>query len=211
MEENINQTNPLVMETTSSSVTPQPPFGSWWRVGGLVVGALVVATGLFFAGYQYSQKQTSPPIVPANNPTPMLTSTPDETTGWKTFNSKKGYILKYPRQFFEEKRVEGFFVFLENPQNKQNIAFYVDERGEKTIPERREETSKSLDKATFSGLGLTSVNGFIVDGTVKSEFGKGTYVKGAYIDLNGQELIFGCEGQFCKSDLFDKILSTFQF
>lgn len=235
---------PVVATQPPVSPSNQSPFGSWWKVGALVVG-LLLAGSIVYAGNQYSQKQKTGALYPtptsrveicaqvitsARNPqtgeckdfgtpcdvpsgwtTVNSCSPTDSTANWKTFNSKKGYILKYPSQFFEEKRVEGFFAFLENPQNKQNIAFYIDERGEKTISERREETSKSLDKATFSELGLTGVNGFIVDGTVKSEFGKGTYVKGAYVDLNGKELIFGCEGQFCKSNLFNQILSTFRF
>lgn len=106
MEENQSEsipspTPPVVdTETLPVSQLPKPPFGSWWKIGVLVLGAVVLAGGLFFAGYQYSQKQVKLTVPPSTSPTP----TPDPTANpdliganWKTYtNTKYSYEIKYP-------------------------------------------------------------------------------------------------------------------
>lgn len=118
MEENLSQNIPP--PTPVGNVPPppvsKPPFGSWWKVGMLVVGALLTAS-LLYAASRYSQKQpsivTSPTRVPTRLPTPTPTplvslptatpSLPDETANWKTYtNSAYSFSIKYP----PDKKVE---------------------------------------------------------------------------------------------------------
>lgn len=42
--ENINQTTSSVVETDQTSLIIKPPFESWWKVGVLVVGALLAGS-----------------------------------------------------------------------------------------------------------------------------------------------------------------------
>lgn len=99
MEENLSQnitpsTEPVVVTSPS---TNQPPFGSYWKVGMLVVGLLLTGS-ITYTGYQYSQKQT--PLIPQPTPKPTViaTPTPEETDNWRIFSSKCGFALKYPPQ-----------------------------------------------------------------------------------------------------------------
>ena len=182
-----------------------------------VLGFGLLATSAY-AGYWFGTQQ----VQPVEKPTPAVSqpvSTPtpepapvleDETTDWKTLTSPKGYSIKYPKHLFLEERVAGFYILLEDSQNPTSVSFYVDDRGVKTLSER-EQIRSDLVRASVSILGLDNVDGFIIEGIMGPGYGEGTYVKTAYIDLNGRELILGCEGTFCKSELFDQILSTFRF
>lgn len=91
MEENLNQSvgqniTPPTEPVVVAPIPPanQPPFGGWRKLAGLILGTTVLAVTVFFAGYQYSQKQTAPVSKP--NPTPVVvtTPTPNPTENWKT-------------------------------------------------------------------------------------------------------------------------------
>lgn len=103
MEEDLNQN--VVPPTEPVAVTPtlltnQPPFGSWWKVGVLVVGVLL-AGSIAYAGYQYSQKQTPSVAQPTPTPVVVATPTPDLTANWKTYtDTKYGYSIKYPQGWY---------------------------------------------------------------------------------------------------------------
>lgn len=117
MEENLNSTNQAVSPQIVVAPTPvetstppeeKPPFGSWWKVGILGLGATILAVTIFFTGYQYSQKQPKPTSYPTISltPTPTLppqaitTPTPDETANWKTFlSSRCNFSIKIPPEW----------------------------------------------------------------------------------------------------------------
>lgn len=103
MEENFNQNiSPVApVEDVPTPSVNQPPLGSWWRVGILVVGVLLVGSAIFYAGYQYSQKQVRV-VYPIGIPTFLPTPTPiaDETANWKIYtNDKYNYNIKYPNNW----------------------------------------------------------------------------------------------------------------
>jgi len=111
-----------------------------------------------------------------------------------------------------EERVLGFSVFIENQTDPNSIFFSVDERGEKTLDERKEWLKDNLTDAIYTDIVTAGVRGFIVEGKVGPGYGQGLKVKSAYIDLNGKELIIGCDtNATCQSQTLDQILTTFKF
>lgn len=149
---------------------------------------------------------------PSLSPTPTSPSEGDETANWKTFSSDKGYQVKYPNRLTHEERVPGFSVFLENQTDPNSMLFYIDERGEKTLAERKEWLKDDLTDIIYTNIPTAGVRGFIVEGKVGPGYGQGLQVKNAYIDLSGKELIIGCDtNETCQTQTLDQILSTFKF
>lgn len=112
MEEDLNQNiNPSTEPVSATPVPPanQPPFGGWWKLAGLVLGAAILVIGIFYAGYQYSQKQPKPTTPLTTSPTPIL----DPTANWKTYqNTQAGISFKYPNGWIiEPYDVAGFSYF----------------------------------------------------------------------------------------------------
>lgn len=100
MEENLNQNIPPVapVEDVPTPSVNQPPFGSWWKVG--VLGAVILTGGIFFAGYQYSQKQTRPAPSPPILNSPPITSTPVVSPPSGVWQSEEYRIMvRYPANF----------------------------------------------------------------------------------------------------------------
>lgn len=160
---------------------------------------------------KHEEAITKPTSPLAQSPTPTSPSEVDETASWKTFSSEKGYQLKYPTRLTHEERVPGFFVFLENQSNPNSVLFYIDERGEKTLAERKEWQKDNLTDIVYTDI-PTVVQGFIVEGKLGLGYGQGMKAKSAYIDLNGRELIIGCDtNDTCQSQILNQVLSTFKF
>lgn len=143
--------------------------------------------------------------------TPTTTASSGDTVSWKTFRSKKGYTIKYPESLTYEERTPGLFVFPEDVSVPTSQWFYIDERGMKTIQERRQEHIADLTNVTFTDLFLSGTTGYKVSGRIKSGYGEGLFIGGnAYLDLNGRELIIGCDTNQVCTGLLDTVLSTFQ-
>lgn len=71
-------------------------MNNWLKIIFLSLFTLVVASGIFYAGYRSGLQQATTPL-PAT-PTPLLpTPTPDPTAGWKTYtNTEYKYSMKIP-------------------------------------------------------------------------------------------------------------------
>lgn len=104
MEENQAENISLPAQDPEPATARDNVFsGNWWKIGFLVVG-LLLAGSIFYAGYQFSKKQTIPV---ATYPTPSPISSPvvqvspspttDETANWKTYTDNGGkFSIKYP-------------------------------------------------------------------------------------------------------------------
>ena len=161
---------------------------------------------------KHEKTVTQSASLPATLPTHTPSSEINETADWKTFSSDKGYQVRYPNNLTPKERVPGFFVFLENKTNPNSVLFYIDERGKKTLAERKKWQKDNLTDATYTNISVPGVQGFIVEGKVGLGLGHGLQVKNAYIDLDGKELIIGCDtNETCRSRILDQILSTFKF
>lgn len=181
MEENLSPTNQAVSPQTVVAPAPvetstlpeaKPPSGSWWKMGVLVVGALVMATGLFYAGYQYSQKQPKPTVYPTVFPTsqptlsPTQTSTtltPDETANWKTFlSSRCSFSIKIPPEW-NAKNTE-LLLGTDNPNHNYGcISILAPDY--KTVGETMEGLglfiSRTIPGAKFKSVVINSVDDYI--------------------------------------------------
>lgn len=146
------------------------------------------------------------------SPSPAPSPTTELTADWDTFVSFKGYQVKFPKVHRYEERAPGFYVFLEMYTDPIVQTFFIDERGEKTLAERKGWLVENLTNIQYVEIPVLEAQGFIVEGIVKQDFGQGLKVKGAYIDLNGKELIIGCDtNETCQEKVLDQILSTFKF
>lgn len=111
MEENISQNIPPAPPAIPTPLVTKPPFGSWWKVGVLVVGILLAAS-ILYASVKYSQKQSplvsSPTVTPTPFPTPpspppttQITPFPSgETANWEIYTSNEGnFSIQYPPDY----------------------------------------------------------------------------------------------------------------
>lgn len=64
----------------------------------LIVVFVLLGGGLFYAGYQYSQKQTLPIAQPTSTPVAVITPTPDPTANWKIY-SYPLFSLRLPSEW----------------------------------------------------------------------------------------------------------------
>ncbi|MBI4100617.1 hypothetical protein HY439_02645 [Candidatus Microgenomates bacterium] len=101
------------------------PFRKFWMTGFLVIGALL-ATSIFYAGWQYSQKQAfkGPSPFPILAPEPSITQSADPTTNnWKTYISSCSFSVKYPQEWNAQKYFiqdsNDSCVFITAPDYKQ--------------------------------------------------------------------------------------------
>lgn len=195
-------------ETQKGSPKPPPAFLL------IIILVAIGLGGVLLGKYLYGPK--APQIVTNVPPTPRVealtpTPTPDVMENWKTYTSKKGYTIKYPSQLNLKENDEGFFTFSEQPDDDlESLSFYIDERGEKTIAERKQYALVEFVDPVFKDV--DKLNGFTVEGKLGPGFGEGLYVKSAYIDLRGKELILGCDtNKICQERILDQILSTFRF
>lgn len=211
---------PSVAEETQPPPVSKVPFGSWWKVGVLVVGVLL-AVSIFYAGYQYSQKQTSLVAYPTGVPTPTPT---DETANWKTYTNPDGfYTLKYPvTLIYREKNISNSTCKTELILANKDIGFIEKYQGDIVIdvcPMAKE----FFPRAAFGnivGNGTQSITvggkqGYMKVGEVTSEkLGSKFKVKRLVFYENNMEYAFDLRyipGNPNIDFVFDQILSTFQF
>jgi hypothetical protein len=78
-----------------------------------------------------------------------------------------------------------------------------------TLEQKRAEIEAGeLVDPVFTELTDLAVRGFIVEGTMGPGYAEGQEVKQAYLEVNGQVIIFGCQGEYCASEVVDQVLST---
>ncbi len=141
----------------------------------------------------------------------VVTATPNpQTEGWAGMISPEGYEIQYPGDFTLEERAQGFYVLIPpDAQSPMHFAYAIDERPEMTLEQKRAEIEAGeLVDPVFTELTGLAVSGFIVEGTVGPGYGEGREVKQAYLGVNDHMIIFTCQGEYCASELFDRVLST---
>jgi hypothetical protein len=181
---------------------------------GVEILVTVAVLALLAGGYWLWQSKTA---VPGQLPTPTTApsgpdSPIDTTTNWKVFTSRKGYSTRYPGNLIYEERPSGFYVFLKSADKPMGSLFYIDERGTKTLSERKQWINENFTDPVYKELSIEGIEGFTVEGELVEGYGEGLYVKNAYIDLEGKELIIGCDtDRTCRSEALDQVLSDFQF
>jgi len=152
-----------------------------------------------------NQRFTQPVAMVSTQPTP------DATANWKIF-TEEGYSFKYPANSTYEERVAGFFAFLENPEQKANILFSVDQRDSgKSLPTYKTEEEKNLVSLSISDISNNNIQGFISEGDIGPGFAQGSHVKSAYIDLGEKVIVISCgSNKLCQDSILEGILTSFQ-
>ena len=68
-----------------------------------IVFVVIIAGGAYYLGKSGGTKQSPAPVVTSQTPQPSPTSTVEEVSTWKIYNSKKyGYSFKYPTEWSSE-------------------------------------------------------------------------------------------------------------
>jgi hypothetical protein len=172
---------------------------------------ILIAAVLILCGC--SQPATPTALPPTAEPVVILvTPTPDpQFEGWAGLISPLGYEMLFPGNFTVEEREDGLYV-LQPPdvQNPLRFAYAIDERGSATLAEQRAEAEASLIEPVFTELVGLEVEGFIVEGTVGPGYAEGQEIKQAYLSLGGRAVAFTCQTDYCRSDLYAQVLSTFR-
>jgi len=109
-------------QSTVESLVAKPCCSKCWKLGGLVVGLLIVV-GLFANAYlMFSKKNTS---VETSNTSVITTPTLDSTAGWKTYQDEI-VSFKYPSSFTQEPiliRGSGYTQEFSQKKNGYTITF----------------------------------------------------------------------------------------
>jgi hypothetical protein len=136
----------------------KPCCSKCWKLGGLVIGLLIVI-GLFLNAYLiFSKKETitKTPDATITGATP----TPDPTIGWKTYtNTKLGYEIKYPNDFFIKTKgtANDPFTYISNyPEfDKKETALFISIR---RLGETDRFTSSESKIKALSGIGYSELS-----------------------------------------------------
>ncbi len=222
MEENTNSSsNPSSIPPQPSTSPPSPPKKSkliYLLVGFIILFILTVSS---VAGvYIYKASRVKPTPTPlAQTPTPTV----DPTASWKTYKSPNGFSLNYPTAWEENKDAiqmgnphaeitlvkspaskvsTGLLVSLFDNPNGQSLQGFINFH--KTVG-----VYPNLDASHYvknsSSLGISGE--WLIDRNAP-----GAQAYHSVLIASGKNVIaIDCPTALCNDQLFDQILSTFQF
>jgi hypothetical protein len=217
------------MENTEQQITPKnthasfqspsehtaPPRKKFPLIPILLGAFLFLLLGC--GGYVLFAKKTRPigKAIAQVSPTAFQPSPKtDPTANWKIYrNSKYGYILKYPSNFFVEEshdpmgdidtteisniETKKFNSGVKDPDDSDVFLMFITNpwQGNRTLEDAYRDYP--LSRSTYT---VGEESGFIANGK-----------KTVVVNKNGKEYVFNIRSLNTQSKLFDQILSTFKF
>lgn len=179
----------------------------------LIIGIILGIGGLLAYQKYFANKST-----PTPSPTPEITSTPDPTADWKTYNDPDNkYSFKYPANLFAKESDEKNFIDIVKNENDplSNAIISVDAR---LISPYLNDYETALTRR-ISDLGLINTqtvsipNGVVISGTIAPDMGMagGLKVTNGLIKYNGGAISIQYNNDNVDQATFYQILSTFKF